>query len=296
MDLARAHAVLVVDSSTPHDEVRQRYRMRAQMLHPDRQGGHPDLLAESGRAMAELTEAWAAVQEADRSGNRHRVAPASTPGPAPDPTRLPFVGECDLCGCAPAAPLTLRRGAGMVLFRRTYAANLDLCRRCGLSMFRETQSRTLVWGWWGVIAFFANLANVFGNIGAIRSHQRHLAPPQYRDPAVISPLPPGLPLSKPIHRRVAPMLVSIAVPLLLLGMTASALGNAGTGTSGGDGGTPTVDMVGTCLTWNGNQVSCADYGAQWRITRETPYAASCADFSEKAFEAPDHRIFCATAR
>lgn len=39
MVLSRAYAILGVEATTPIEEVKQRYRMRAQMLHPDRQAG-----------------------------------------------------------------------------------------------------------------------------------------------------------------------------------------------------------------------------------------------------------------
>jgi hypothetical protein len=73
--------VLGLEPTASLEDARRAFRLRAQVLHPDRhQGSSPAALAEAERAMRELTAAWTAIQQAASSGD----------GPAPTPT----VQEC----------------------------------------------------------------------------------------------------------------------------------------------------------------------------------------------------------
>jgi hypothetical protein len=56
----------------------------------------------------------------------------------------------------------------MVLMQRFVKYSGRWCRDCALSQFRRAQSRTLLYGWWGLISFFANIAAVVQNIGGYR--------------------------------------------------------------------------------------------------------------------------------
>lgn len=222
MDLRTAHATLGVESTTPLDEVRRRYRLRAQMLHPDRLEGDTDLSTEATQAMADLNVAWDLIREADRQGLRNRDS-ALTDSPSSAPTahsdaRPPGLGECDLCGAHPAGIIEFRGVVGLLLFWRTKLMRLDLCRACAFSMLREVQADTLTKGWWGFIflgGYIATLWNVTGNILRFRRHHRLVGPMVGRDPDVVTPIPPGIPPGPPIHRRPGPVLASGAAAALV---------------------------------------------------------------------------------
>lgn len=304
MDLLHAHAVLGVEPTTPLDEVRQRYRMRAQMLHPDRQAGRPEMLAESQRAMAELNEAWETLARADQSGERTSFTAGADTGAATAreaPLREPYEGECDLCGSFPARRLTLKSTVGLLLVRRDALLQPDLCRHCGLSLFRQIQASTLTTGWWGITAFFVNIGNVFGNLSQIRKHQGSLGPPEARDPLVYSPLPPGLPPTAPVIQRSGPVLSTLAAAGLALVLAVGVAGpqlvspESGAETSESEGTYEPGEqsaVIGLCLDPDGAPVGCGSYLAAWQITRQVDSEYYCG-FSETPFETSEGLIYCA---
>lgn len=284
MNLSQACSILGVEPTTPIAEARTRYRTRAQMIHPDRV--EPMLRSEAERAMSELTEAWAVFQRDRASWTR---SPSS--GTENDrPLRPPAQGECYLCGRYPAAMLQLHKGQGLVIFRRRADFAGPVCRDCGLSVFREYQASTLTAGWWGIIAFFANIAYVVGNWAAIRQHRLRVPKPQGRDSTVVSPLPPGLPLSKPILRRVGPILgsgLAVATVALLAGLAI---------TSGDPSSTesppPTTSPVGQCLTEAGFVADCDGSTAAYKIVLQVTDVRSCHP-PNVAFTSEHGDVFCA---
>ena len=298
MDLSRAHATIGVEPITPIDEVRARYRMRAQMLHPDRLGDRPGLLDEAQRAMAELNAAWEVISSAERAGTRASGAVReSDDNRGADGTRYPVEGECDLCGSAPATRLRLRSTTGMVLTRRDLRIEPDLCRRCGISMFREVQSDTLTKGWWGLTAAFVNVGNVLGNVSEIRRHRFLLREPDHRDPQVLTPLPPGLPLAKPLARRPAPIVSTGAFALAIAAVFSLGATSAPTEVTPSDPGseTPTNQRgeteVGICLNGDGAVTGCAGSFARYQITGKVLDAAECGYL--EVFSSTDGGIYCA---
>jgi hypothetical protein len=55
-----------------------------------------------------------------------------------------------------------------------FAANFEqvegsFCRDCAQHVGRRSQNRTLLFGWWGILSFFRNLAYVFGNAKQLRT-------------------------------------------------------------------------------------------------------------------------------
>lgn len=295
MDVPTAHATLGVDASTPLSEVRSRYRLRAQMLHPDRLGDRPELQREAQRAMAELTEAWSVVETADRSGSRWQ---SSTPNArsASDVTnaeRLPYEGECDFCGVQPAARIPLRAVTGMLILHRLATSHLDLCSRCARNLFREVQTRTLVRGWWGLTAMFATVGVLVANAWHIGRHTRRLKGPVYRDPAVVTPMPPGLPLVLPVMGR----LRSWVAPLAFMGVfaTVAALGQPATGGDpiDYDPGVPST-AIGVCLDLDGLEVDCFGLDAAYIIDQIATYPSDCGYLTP--FEDDYGTVFCASRR
>ena len=53
--------------------------------------------------------------------------------------------------------MLLRRVTGMLLLYRIGTIRRTLCRECGIALFRQVSATSMVVGWWGVIAYFANL-------------------------------------------------------------------------------------------------------------------------------------------
>lgn len=295
MDLDQAHATLGVDASTPLSKVRASYVMRAQMLHPDRHQGNENLRAEAGRAMTQLNVAWETVQRAGEHRQPSAVPtapqPAASASRSPGPLRLPYHGECDLCGCRPAQPVTFRRITGMVLFWQRYLFQAELCRSCGVGMFREMQSSTMIRGWWGLIAPLANVAALVANLGQYSRISR--APqPRSRDPHVVTPPPGPVPPGRPVFCRMGPWL-ALGVVTVILVAVAGNLGSTSDGSRTSPGDTRDDDgAIGTCMDSGGFIVSCADVDAVCRITNEGPTCAS----TQAAFEDPaTGRTYCAVS-
>lgn len=293
MNLGTAHATLGVDADTPIDEVRQRYRMRAQMLHPDRLGERSDLQAEAQRAMSELNEAWDVVSTAEKDGSRRLTSSdAGNGGPFEDRRRLPVAGECDLCGAAPAREVKYRALTGLVLLWRSRTMHCEMCRNCGKSMFREVQSDTLVKGWWGIVAVYANFVVVLMNLWTVLRHQRGLPPQSRRDPNVVTPLPPGLPLSKPLLRRPAPIVAS-AVAATIMAMLFTTSGSSGSPSGPvGPSNRSTGGPAGTCLDANGTAADCSGPLAKFRLTKQVMSASECSP-TETVFQNAAGHIYCA---
>lgn len=72
--------------------------------------------------------------------------------------------ECLHCGRVPTADVELRAQAGMVVAARRSVLRGPLCKQCGLALFRERMNRTLLLGWWGVLAFFLNFHAIAKNL------------------------------------------------------------------------------------------------------------------------------------
>lgn len=286
MDLDRAHATLGVAASTPIEEVRQRYLVRARMVHPDRLANEPDLAIEAHRAMSELNAAWKAVSEAEERGERGRAEMAPDPE---DPSRLPVNGECDLCGVRPATPIRLKSVTGLIVVSRHYSSHLELCRSCGTTMFREVQSTTLIRGWWGLFAFFYNVGAIISNISAVNRHKATVPPGQYRDAAVVAPVPPGMPLSKPVMKRVGSFVAPGIAVWIIAGLVAAGVSENNSG--GGSSDDSQGSRIGMCLTAGGRETDCDFEDAAYEIEEEVAYVDDCG--ARFAFEAENGGIFCA---
>ena len=111
-----------------------------------------------------------------------------------------------VCGATPATQVTLRSVLALAVFGVTSTVRGVYCRDCGLAMFRQRMSATLLTGWWGVLHFFINLGVVFGNLGE-RARLMRLGPPM-RNPGT-GFLDPG----RPVFLR-AGFIVSAAVLLI----------------------------------------------------------------------------------
>ncbi len=62
---------------------------------------------------------------------------------------------CQACGLpAPTQNIKLQYNVGMIIARRNYTINGDLCKDCIDKHFKEYQLKNLTLGWWGYISFF----------------------------------------------------------------------------------------------------------------------------------------------
>ena len=93
--------------------------------------------------------------------------------PAPNAIGLP---RCQGCGSSsPTARVSFRRNMGMLLIRRTYKIEGNLCKSCIGKRFTEFTIKNLVFGWWGTISLFVtpvyaiqNVASYFAAMRALR--------------------------------------------------------------------------------------------------------------------------------
>jgi hypothetical protein len=211
--------VLGVAADADPEEIKRAYHRKAQLLHPDRHAtATRSVQQEAESAMKTLNQAWDTLKDpesreqydlehglADDDGFATEDVPAGT-------TRRPAAAdECELCGSAPAASVVLRQETGKVIWRTRRRVEGTFCRDCGIALFRSTQNRTLVTGWWGVISFFVNMGSILGNAAA-RWKLRSLAAPS-RNPGVVSSLQSPLDPGRSIFRRAG---VWVAVVVFLV--------------------------------------------------------------------------------
>jgi hypothetical protein len=140
--------------------------------------GHRRLIGEDGFSIVFLPEEWESAELLSRSIEERvpaecfvDVAEAvpertSEPAPEPEPFARPAwqpgvraVGDvsCQVCGRPPAITVALRRVTGMVVLYRIGTLRRTVCRECGIALFRQVSGTSMVVGWWGLIAYFANL-------------------------------------------------------------------------------------------------------------------------------------------
>jgi hypothetical protein len=78
-------------------------------------------------------------------------------------------GSCEVCGAAPAKQVTVRGHQGMLVMMRFLKRRGTFCRTCGLAIFREMQSDTMVQGWWGMASAFITPLTLLFNLFALAS-------------------------------------------------------------------------------------------------------------------------------
>ena len=129
---------------------------------------------------------------------------------------------CRLCGGTPAANVAFNGNVGMLVVFRTLTNPGPFCRDCGLRVFRDMTSETLIMGWWSWITIIVNPFTVIGNLRR-RNVIARLAPPQ-RDLAAQSSLPAPLDPGKPVLRRFqswfGPAILIVVVGALVVGAIA----------------------------------------------------------------------------
>jgi len=273
--------VLGIDPSAGADECQHAYRVRAQLLHPDRHAdAAPEVITAAGAAMQELNEAWSVLGDSSaRAAYDRSLNGAATTSATPQAThRPPSEGECRFCGSRPAVNARVRSETGKILRRTRQWMDGPFCRDCGVSTFRYMTNRTLISGWWGTISFFANWLTIFGNAGAWWRF-RGLAAPQ-PTPGVVGILPRPAPTGASLWRRPGVYLaMGILVVFVIIG--ASSVSNSSSrGSNSPAGTTPApASLVGSCIDLNSSGsfqsvVSCGGTHDAM-ITEVVSYASQC---------------------
>ena len=70
---------------------------------------------------------------------------------------------CRVCGGQNAQWFTFKRGVGRLVQRSVYVVEGNFCKACALSIGRDSQSKTLLTGWWGVISMVTNVGYIWNN-------------------------------------------------------------------------------------------------------------------------------------
>ncbi|MFI8822394.1 hypothetical protein [Streptomyces sp. NPDC053431] len=201
---------------------------------------------------------------------------------------------CEVCGAQPAAAATVRAHQGMVVVMRTVTRRGVFCRTCGLAVYRQMTSETLVTGWWGLLSFFVTPFVVLGNLGARSVFRRMPEPYGARRP----PLDPG----RRVLRRAPAMLILTPVALVLLAIPALVLLGLLVEDEG-DGGTVGLS-VGDCVhnteEWPEQKLLKVDCGsplAEYRVADEQHCGPS--DYllrAEYMIDSPGTPGYCVTAK
>jgi hypothetical protein len=129
---------------------------------------------------------------------------------APYPQAAPVgVLSCEVCGAAPAGPVTVRGHQGMIVVMRNLRRQGVFCRNCGTAVFRHMQANTMLAGWWGPLSVIITAVTLLMNLGA---RSAILSLPEPTTPAVRPGFDPG----KPVMKRPAGMVALIPMTLFAL--------------------------------------------------------------------------------
>jgi hypothetical protein len=191
---------LGVSPDASEEQISDAYRDLARALHPDSHpNASPDERERFTTQMTEVNQAWEVLKDDDRRAAYR----ASLQGPAPSVARgprPPATDECAKCGCWSARPVCFRSQKAWVVGSSVETIELTLCRSCGQALGRDAQNRTMWVGWWGVLAFFRNIAYVIGNARDL-STLEGLRRPRRRDGDVVAPLAEPMDPGRPVWFR-----------------------------------------------------------------------------------------------
>ena len=169
---------------------------------------------------------------------------------------------CLHCGRAPSARLDLREHTGMVVLARYAVLKGTFCKDCGTALFRDRQNATLVKGWWGLLAFFANFYAIGKNVV---SWYRIANLDEPAGAAAVTPLDKG----RPVFARPGlwvPVALFLALSYLI----------------GAD--TPPTDPTGACVNLGRNGMTLVDCNElhDGKVLNLVDASTSCAAGSDEA--------------
>jgi Septum formation len=82
------------------------------------------------------------------------------------------VASCQVCGRGPTALISVSRGLGLLVVRRSWRYRAPLCRDHGSQLAGNWLIATMLMGWWGLISFFVNFRAIATDLGALRTARR----------------------------------------------------------------------------------------------------------------------------
>lgn len=204
--------LLGVPPDASDHEIAAAYRRLARQLHPDtKPDATPEETARLTEAMARLNEAWSVLKDPETRARYRQDLDA--PQPHEPVVRMPRADECQMCGYHPAREFRFQYQRAWVLAASVWSTEARVCRDCALALGRSSQNRTLWTGWFGLIAFFRNLAIVATNAKGLWSAGR-LAAPRARPGEIFTPFIRPLPPGKSVWARSGVWVVVVAVILL----------------------------------------------------------------------------------
>lgn len=300
-----AFDVLGVEPGATPEQMTAAWKAAARLTHPDM---FPEATPEQRRylneRMANLNAAYAEVSDPARLAElrRLRAAAASSAGAGaaagsaagstsqppryrPSSTSSAPSVDCDLCGSVPAAPFSFTQVTGMLLADRIRTLDATLCRECALGIGREMQSRTLVSGWWGVLAVFRNLAAIVGNAVALRRAARQ---PDSMSPTGRRTYP--LPVGPSLFRRGRTWLGLTLVVLLAGGVVSALAEPSGSTSSRPSGGVSSANSpVGGSATYDSPRVGlCVQgYSSVDVVSCLAPHSGKIVSTASMAYGCPD---------
>jgi len=221
--MATLYDRLGVTAEATADELRAAYRVRAQLVHPDRHAGADPAVRKLAEAeMAALNEAIAVLadpvqrQAYDRLIGIARAPAPPPPGPAwsadmpPSAAWRGALDGCERCGTSPAELCESRRHVGALIAQFHWERDARLCAACGTQQLLADTAVTAAVGWWGIISFFRTPVTLLQNVAAAYRFRRDLEPDR--------PVAFGLPASI--------VVVAVFVASVVFGI-AGALANSG---------------------------------------------------------------------
>ena len=210
------YEILGVTRDADREEIRSAYLRLVQQVHPDA-GGNDALF----RTVQDAYDRLSGPQERTNVGTddaRDSASPTAQPNSAHEAAdkRPPRPDECMACGRKGAVRVRLREHTGLLLAWSADELDGELCRDCGIALFRQYMNWTLGLGWWGVLAFYANFYPIILNLIAYSRvvNSRPGRRPRNVDTPLLKPMDPGQPLVKRPGIWAAP---SALVVILLFG-------------------------------------------------------------------------------
>jgi hypothetical protein len=189
--MATLYDRLGVTPDATADELRAAYRVRAQLVHPDRHAGADPAVRELAETeMAALNEAIAVLADPTQRqayDGLVGIVPAPPP-PAPPPGREWWADAapgaawhgaldgCERCGASPAEQCESRRHVGALVAQFHWERGERLCIACGTRQLLADTVVTAAVGWWGIISFFGTPVTLLQNVVAAYRFRRELEP------------------------------------------------------------------------------------------------------------------------
>ena len=102
-------------------------------------------------------------------------APMPTTMQGPKPKSLD-VARCQSCGSMrPTARVSFHRNVGMLVIRRSYKIEGNLCKSCVRKQFSDFMVKNLLLGWWGTISMIITPIYAIQNVASYISATRELS-------------------------------------------------------------------------------------------------------------------------